>query len=110
MEVRARKSATRRSESTIAPVALLVSRKTHSSRTIIVNYQVEVPTWMTLESGMMIGRYCIAFTDTGRVLYIKYFFLFYPRSPTMATSMAATVMAEMAAARNEESHVGGRVK
>lgn len=64
---------------------------------------------MTLESGMMIGRYCIAFTDTGRVLYI-YFFLFYPsRSPTMATSMAATVMAEMAAARNEESHVGGRV-
>lgn len=27
----------------------------------------------------------------------------------MATSMAAMVMAEMAAARNEESHVGGRV-
>lgn len=90
MEVRAGKSATRRSESTIAPVALPVTKVEHSPRTIIVN-QVEVPTWMTLESGdMMMGRYCIAFTDTRRVCFI-YFFLFYPsRSPTMATSMAGS--------------------
>lgn len=61
---------------------------------------------------MVIGRYCTAFTDTGRIFYIYvYFFLFYPsRFPTAAASTAAAVTAEAATAmRNEESHVRGRV-
>lgn len=90
------------------PVALPITIVEHSLRIKIVNHQqVEVPTWMTLESGMMVmGRYCAAFTDMGRVTCI--YFLFYPsRIPTMATPMA--VAAVTAAAKDEESHVGGRV-
>jgi len=97
----------------IAPVALPVTIVEHSLRIKIVNHhQVKVPTWMTLESGMIlleygmmvIGRYCAAFTDMGRVTYI--FFLFYPsKIPTMAASKAAMT----AAAKDEESRVGGRI-
>ncbi|KYM83623.1 hypothetical protein ALC53_06024 [Atta colombica] len=63
----------------IAPVALPVTIVEYSLRIKIINHhQVKVPTWMTLESGMIllengmmvIGRYCAAFTDMGRVTYI----------------------------------------
>ena len=68
----------------IAPVALPVTIVEYSLRIKIINHhQVKVPTWMTLESGMIllengmmvIGRYCAAFTDMGRVTYIFFFIL-----------------------------------